>query len=79
VAITGTSAELGDNVSELDASIQGDPIEIAFNARYVIDALAVVGTAETALETSTPSSPGMLRPVGGDDFQCVIMPMHITR
>jgi DNA polymerase-3 subunit beta len=77
--VTGTSAEFGDNVSEIDASIEGDEIEIAFNARYMIDALSVMGTAEIAMETSTPSSPGVLRPVSGDDFLCVIMPMHITR
>jgi DNA polymerase-3 subunit beta len=77
--VTGTSAEFGDNVSEVDASIEGDEIEIAFNARYMIDALSVVGTPEVVLETSTPSSPGVLRPVGGDDFLCVVMPMHITR
>jgi DNA polymerase-3 subunit beta len=77
--VAATSAELGDNVSELDASIEGDEIEVAFNARYLIDALNVVGTPEIALETSTTSSPGVIRPVGGDDFLCVIMPMHITR
>jgi len=77
--ITGTSAEFGDNVSELDASIEGDTVEIAFNARYMIDALSVVGTPEVALETSTSSSPGVIRPVGGDEFLCVIMPMHITQ
>jgi DNA polymerase-3 subunit beta len=77
--VTGTSAEFGDNVSELDATIEGDAIEVAFNARYMIDALSVVGTPEVALETSTPSSPGVIRPVGDSgDFLCVIMPMHIT-
>jgi DNA polymerase III subunit beta len=79
IVITGTSAELGDNVSEIDATIEGDALEIAFNARYMIDALSVVGTSEVALETSTASSPGVIRPVGGSDFLCVIMPMHITR
>jgi DNA polymerase-3 subunit beta len=78
VIVTGTSAELGDNVSEVDATIEGDETEIAFNARYLIDALSVVGTPQIALETSTSSSPGLLRPVDGDDFSCVIMPMHIT-
>ncbi|MFC2046109.1 DNA polymerase III subunit beta [Chloroflexota bacterium] len=78
VIVTGTSAELGDNVSEVDAAIEGDETEIAFNARYLIDALSVVGTPQTAIETSTSSSPGLLRPVDGDDFSCVIMPMHIT-
>lgn len=79
IVVTGTSAEFGDNVSEIDASIDGEEVEIAFNARYMIDALSVMGTPEVALETSTPSSPGVLLPVGGDDFLCVIMPMHITR
>jgi DNA polymerase-3 subunit beta len=77
--ITGTSAELGDNVSEMDATIEGDGVEVAFNARYLIDALSVAGMPEVVLETSSPSSPGLIRPIGGDDFQCVIMPMHITR
>jgi DNA polymerase-3 subunit beta len=79
IVITGTSAEFGDNVGEIDATTEGEGIEIAFNARYMIDALSVVGTAEVALETSTASSPGVIRPVGGSDFLCVIMPMHITR
>ncbi len=77
--VTGTSAEFGDNVSEIDAAVEGSSIEIAFNARYMIDALSVMGTAEVTLETSTSSSPGVLRPVGGADFLCVIMPMHINR
>lgn len=78
MVVAGTSAEFGDNVSELDATVEGDAIEIAFNARYMIDALSVVGTPEVGLETSTPSSPGVIRPVGGDNFLCVVMPMHIT-
>lgn len=77
--ITGTSAEFGDNVSEIDASIEGEAIEVAFNARYLIDALSGAGMPEVVLETSNPSSPGVIRPVGGDDYLCVIMPMHITR
>lgn len=77
--ITATSAELGDNVTELDANIEGDEIEIAFNARYLIDALSVIGTSETILDTTTASSPGVLRPIEDDGFLCVIMPMHISR
>jgi DNA polymerase III subunit beta len=79
VSVAATSAELGDNVSELDVTgINGEEIEIAFNARYMIDALSVAGTAEVALETTTSSSPGVIRPAGGEDYLCVIMPMHIT-
>lgn len=80
MSVAATSAELGDNVSEIDAvGVDGDEIEIAFNARYLIDALSVAGTAQVALETTTSSSPGVIRPVDGDNYLCVIMPMHITR
>ena len=77
--VSATSAEYGDNVSQLEATIEGTPIEIAFNARYFIDALNVISTAQVTLDTRDPNSPGVLRPVGGSDFVHVIMPMHIAR
>ncbi|MCD6520985.1 MAG: DNA polymerase III subunit beta [Anaerolineae bacterium] len=79
LVISASSAEYGDNVSELDAVVEGQPIEIAFNARYLIDALNVIDTEQVALETRDPSSPGVIRPVDGTDFVHVVMPMHISR
>jgi DNA polymerase-3 subunit beta len=79
MTVSATSAETGDDVSELDASIEGDEIEIAFNVKYMIDVLSVVGTPQIALDTTTPSSPGVIRPVGDVDFTHVIMPMHLGR
>lgn len=79
LTLAATSAELGDNVGQVDAIVEGEPIEIAFNAKYLIDVLSVVDAAQVALETSTPSSPGVLRPVGDEDFIHVIMPMHLSR
>jgi DNA polymerase-3 subunit beta len=79
MTLAATSAELGDNVGQLDASIEGGAIEIAFNAKYLIEVLSVVGTAQVALETTSSSSPGVLKPVGDEDFLHVIMPMHLSR
>ena len=77
VTLVATSAELGDNVAEIDASIEGDAIEVAFNAKYLIDVLSIIESPQFILETSTSSSPGVFRPVGDDNFTHVIMPMHI--
>ena len=79
ITLEATSAELGDNVGQMDAHIEGDPVEIAFNAKYLIDVLAVVDSAQVVLETTTASNPGVLRPVGDDDYIHVIMPMHLSR
>jgi DNA polymerase-3 subunit beta len=78
ITLAATSTELGDNVGQVDAAIEGDPVEIAFNAKYLIDILSVVDSAQVALETTSAASPGVLRPVGDEDFIHVIMPMHIS-
>jgi DNA polymerase-3 subunit beta len=79
VVIAAQSAETGDNVGEIDATVDGDPIEIAFNARFLADVLGVLNAPQVALETSSAASPGVVKPVGREDFTHVIMPMHIGR
>jgi DNA polymerase-3 subunit beta len=63
----------------VDATIEGEAIEIAFNVRFLVEVLNVIRTANVALETTGASSPGVLRPVGQEDFLHVIMPMHLGR
>ncbi len=77
ITVGATSAETGDNAGDLDANITGNPLEIAFNVKYLINVLSVVDSHLITLETSTASSPGIIRPVGDEAFTHVIMPMHI--
>ena len=79
VEVSATSAETGSNETTVDATIEGDPVEIAFNVRFLVDVLSVIDTPNVALETTGPSAPGVIRPVGRDDFLHVIMPMHLGR
>jgi DNA polymerase-3 subunit beta len=77
--VSATSAETGSNETVVEATIDGEPIEVAFNVRFLVDVLSVIDNPNVSLETSTPSSPGVLRPVGRDDFLHVVMPMHLGR
>lgn len=79
VEVTATAAETGSNEITVDATIEGEPIEIAFNVRFLVDVLSVVDSSSVALETSGPASPGVIKPVGRDDFLHVVMPMHLGR
>lgn len=79
LVLTATSQELGDNISELHASVEGDPVEIAFNAKYMIDVLNVLDSAQVVIETSASASPGVIRAIGDESFLHVIMPMHLSR
>jgi DNA polymerase-3 subunit beta len=76
--ISGQSEETGSNQTEIDASIDGKELLIAFNVRFLREVLEVINTPEVALETTSDTAPGVIRPVGGDEkFLHVIMPMHL--
>jgi DNA polymerase III subunit beta len=77
VEITGQSEETGFNQTEVDASIEGPTLVIAFNVRFLREVLDVIKTPNVALETTIDTSPGILRPVGEENFLHVIMPMHL--
>ncbi|HEY8490111.1 MAG TPA: DNA polymerase III subunit beta [Dehalococcoidia bacterium] len=77
MAISARAEEVGDNRGELDATVEGEEAKIAFNGRYLQDVLQVLDAGQVALETSGPTLPGVLRPVGQDSYVHVIMPMFV--
>ena len=79
VMVVGKSAERGDNEGSLDASVEGDGLEVAFNIRYLIDVLNVIPDERVVLESNGSAHPGVLRPENGDDFVYIVMPMSINR
>jgi len=77
LTVTATSAELGDNVGELDAAVEGAQIEIAFDTRYLADVLAVMDTPQVVVDTIDAQSPGVFRPAGKAGFLAVVMPIYL--
>jgi len=76
VEISGQSEETGFNQTQIDASVEGEAVLIAFNVRFLREVLEVIKTPNVALETIDEISPGVIRPVGDDNFLHVMMPMH---
>ncbi|HLH62934.1 MAG TPA: DNA polymerase III subunit beta [Ktedonobacteraceae bacterium] len=79
VTVEATAEDLGDNVSTINAAVDGPELQIIFNVKYLADVLAVIDTPEVALEANGPTKPGVIKPVGSNDYTYVIMPMHINR
>ena len=80
VAVESRAEELGDNTGEIDAEVQGGDAKIAFNSKYLSDVLEVLGDGEVALETTTPSSPGVIKPASDSEshtYTHVVMPMFV--
>jgi len=77
ITVSAQAEEIGDNVGEIDALVDGEEAKIAFNVKYLADVLSVLHQDQVALEITTPSSPGVIRPIGVDNYIHVIMPMFV--
>jgi DNA polymerase-3 subunit beta len=76
VTISAHAADIGDNADALDATVEGSPTTIAFNARYLTDVLSNIVADDVLLELSGPLAPGVVRGVGRDEYVHVIMPVR---
>jgi DNA polymerase-3 subunit beta len=77
LTISARAEEIGDHRGELDVKLEGEASKIAFNSRYLQDVLSVLESQQVYLETTSPSSPGVIRPVGDERYVHVVMPMFV--
>ncbi len=76
-AITvNAKADIGDADATVEAQLEGDPVTIAFNARYMVEALSNMDGEQLAVELSGPLAPGVLKPVDDPAYVHVIMPVR---
>jgi DNA polymerase-3 subunit beta len=78
VELFGQCDETGCHQAVVDAaSVEGEAITIAFNVRFLKDALEAVQAPNLTLETQGATAPGLIRPVGDDSYIHLVMPMHM--
>jgi len=75
--VIAVSPQLGDNTSELEANISGDELEIAFNAKFILDALQIIDSEKLSLELAGSLSPGIIRPSKDPNYLYIIMPLRM--
>jgi DNA polymerase-3 subunit beta len=77
--LSASSTEMGESEDSIEVAYDGEPIQIGFNAQYLIDFIKAAGSAEVKLELKDAQSAGQLRPAEGDDYKYryIVMPMRI--
>jgi DNA polymerase-3 subunit beta len=76
-----STQELGEAREELDASFAGEPMEIGYNANYVLDILRTIDAEDIVFLLDRPDNAALIKPAGdgGNVKQlCIIMPLRIT-
>jgi DNA polymerase-3 subunit beta len=78
MTISARAEEIGEHRGEMDVKIEGEASKIAFNSKYLQEVLEVLdGANQVQLETTSPSSPGVIRAVGDERYVHVVMPMFV--
>ena len=77
VTITSDNPDLGEVREELEAEYNAEPIAIGFNPKYVVELLGQMSSDQITIALGGELDPGLIRPLTGDDYLGVVMPMRI--
>jgi len=78
LVVSAETPDLGDAREALPAPFKGEQLEIGFNPEFVRDGLESVDDDEVVVKLISPLRPGLLEPVGADDFSYLVMPIRLN-
>ena len=78
VTVIAETPDVGDAREAMPAPYSGDPLEIAFNPQFFIEGVESIESEEVALQLTSPLRPGLLRPLGREDFSYLVMPIRLN-
>jgi DNA polymerase-3 subunit beta len=78
LTVAAETPDIGDASEGIPAPYSGEPLEIAFNPQFLIEGVESVESDELALQLSSPLRPGLLRPVGDEDYSYLVMPIRLN-
>lgn len=77
VLLTCDNPDMGEVREELDADYSGEEMSIGFNGKYVVEFLNAMSDDQIAFELKGELDPGLIRPISGEEYLGVVMPMRI--
>jgi DNA polymerase-3 subunit beta len=75
--LSARKADTGDGKEDVQVELQGEPISMGFNARFVIEVLSAMQGSRVALELGEALAPCILRDLDDDNALFVVMPVRL--
>ncbi len=76
VQVSAQDPDIGESKSSIQAKIEGDPMEVSFNHKFLSDGLGNIKSSEIIFEMSKEDGPCVLKPVGDASYIYVVMPIR---
>lgn len=78
LVLTSQAKELGSQENEVEGEVEGEDLQIAFNAKFLLDAVLAVPSSQLSMEFSGPLSACLIKPIGVDGLEHIIMPVRLS-
>jgi DNA polymerase-3 subunit beta len=77
LVITSSNPDMGEAREELDVEYSGEPLDIGFNSKYLLECMNVLNSEKVEFHLKDRLSPGILKGSSETNHTYVIMPMRI--
>lgn len=77
LSLAAQTPDVGDSKDTMDLLYDGETLSIAFNYKYVLDALKVIESDDVRMETNGPQSATIFRSKEENGYLCLVMPVQI--
>jgi len=78
LTVTSSDPDIGQAKDIIGVEKEGEELEIAFDARLIIDVLRVMEAEKFAFELAEPLKPGVIKIFDDESYTCVVMPVRIS-
>jgi DNA polymerase-3 subunit beta len=75
-----STPDLGEAQDEVSVTFDGEPLDIGFNATYLLEILKYMPTDEVRIGLKAPERAATVEPIGWDDpasYLCLVMPLRL--
>jgi len=77
MVLNSTNPDIGEASDEIDIVYHDEEVTVAFNVNYIIDAIEAIEEKDVFFEIGVNRKPCVVRPVGNDNYLCIVMPLQI--
>ncbi len=75
IEIRALNDQLGESKNVVEGKIEGEKNQIIFNYHYLLDVLSSMSSNEVVIKINNPEMPGLIKPLAGEDYLYIIMPI----
>ncbi len=76
--LTSEAKEVGQQKKEVEAQVEGEEVQIAFNTKFLLDVLSAISSSQVIIELSGNLSAALFKPMGDEGLEYIVMPVNLS-